>query len=69
MLLDRQLDVLADNPYATFLISLDGLPEQNDRLRGQGVYQKVIENIRLLKRLRRPPYIGIQFTIRPETSA
>ena len=66
MLLDRQLDALADNPYATFLISLDGPEEQNDRLRGQGVYQKVVENIRLLKRLRHPPYIGIQFTIRPE---
>jgi MoaA/NifB/PqqE/SkfB family radical SAM enzyme len=64
--LDRYRDVFAHNPYLTLLVSLDGLEEQNDRLRGRGVYRKVTENIRLLKRLKAPPYIGVQFTIRPE---
>jgi radical SAM protein with 4Fe4S-binding SPASM domain len=66
MALDRYLDILADNPYLTFLISLDGPERVNDQLRGRGVYQKVVENIRLLKTLKRPPYLGMQFTIRPE---
>ena len=64
--LDRFTDVIADNPYLTFLISLDGLERENDQLRGRGVYRKVTENIARLKALRRPPYIGIAFTIRPE---
>jgi len=66
LLIDRYRELVEDNPYLTFLISLDGLQEQNDLLRGNGVYQKVVRNIRLLKSLRRPPYIGIEFTIRPE---
>ncbi len=66
MAVDRFRDELTDNPYFTLLISLDGPEEVNDQLRGRGVYQKVVSNIRMLKKLRRPPYIGIQFTIRPE---
>jgi radical SAM protein with 4Fe4S-binding SPASM domain len=64
--LDRYLNALDDNPYATFLVSLDGPEGENDQLRGRGVYRRVTDNIRSLKRLRRPPYVGVQFTIRPE---
>ncbi len=66
LLLDRFHDALTNNPYLTFLISLDGLEEQNDLLRGRGVYRTVTRNIERLKALKRPPYIGIEFTIRPE---
>jgi radical SAM protein with 4Fe4S-binding SPASM domain len=64
--LENHLDALADNPYLTFLVSLDGTEPVNDQLRGPGVYKRVVSNIRRLKALRRPPYVGIQFTIRPE---
>jgi radical SAM protein with 4Fe4S-binding SPASM domain len=64
MMLDR-FD-LSDNPYLTFLISLDGPETENDLLRGQGVFRTVTRNIARLKALTRPPYIGIEFTIRPE---
>ena len=66
LLLHRFEDVLTDNPYLTFLVSLDGPEEQNDLLRGRGVYRKVTRNIERLKSLKQPPYIGIEFTIRPE---
>jgi radical SAM protein with 4Fe4S-binding SPASM domain len=66
LLLDRFEEALADNPYLTFLVSLDGPEEQNDRLRGRGVYRKVTRNIAWLKGRKRPPYIGVEFTIRPE---
>jgi radical SAM protein with 4Fe4S-binding SPASM domain len=64
--LDKHFDALAENPYVTFLVSLDGPEEENDQLRGHGVYKKVVSNIRLLRKRRHPPYIGVQFTIRPE---
>jgi radical SAM protein with 4Fe4S-binding SPASM domain len=66
LLAERMRDSSEDNPYLTYLISLDGLQPENDRIRGAGVYAKVMHTINTLKRLRRPPYIGIQFTLRPE---
>jgi MoaA/NifB/PqqE/SkfB family radical SAM enzyme len=69
LLLDRFLDDSAGNPYMTYLISLDGDPETNDKIRGKGVYRRVVENVRRLKELKNPPYIGIQFTLRPENIA
>lgn len=66
LLLHRFQDVSKDNPYLTYLISLDGLAPQNDRLRGKGVYDRVTANIKVLKSLKNPPYVGVQFTIRPE---
>jgi radical SAM protein with 4Fe4S-binding SPASM domain len=69
LLLHRFEGVLTDNPYLTFLVSLDGPEEQNDLLRGRGVYRKVTRNIERLKSLKQPPYIGIEFTIRPENVA
>ncbi|OGW74805.1 MAG: hypothetical protein A2Z72_05985 [Omnitrophica bacterium RBG_13_46_9] len=69
LLLDRFKDTISKNPYLTFLVSLDGLRDENDSLRGKGVYDKVVENISLLKAIKRPPYIGIQFTIYPDNVA
>jgi radical SAM protein with 4Fe4S-binding SPASM domain len=66
LLLDRYQDKLSDNPYSTFVVSLDGPERENDLLRGEGVYRKVVRNLRALKSLRRPPYVAAQFTIRPE---
>ncbi len=65
-LLDRHTEVFKDNPYMTLLVSLDGLKEENDLLRGAGVFEKVRENVHRLKAMKNPPYIGLQFTIRPE---
>jgi pyruvate-formate lyase-activating enzyme len=55
-LLHRYKDVSADNPYLTYLVSLDGLRRENDRIRGRGVYDRVTKNIKLIKSLRNPPY-------------
>lgn len=63
---DRHMEVIAGNPYLTLLISLDGPERENDALRGAGVYKKVVSHIKTLKSLPRAPYVGIQFTIRPE---
>ncbi len=65
-LLHRFRDVSADNPYLAYLVSLDGLKKENDQLRGRGVYDRVTKNIKLIKSLKNPPYLGVQFTIRPE---
>lgn len=64
--LDGQLEAVSENPYLTFLVSLDGTEQVNDQLRGAGVYRRVVNNIRRMKALRRAPYLGVQFTIRPE---
>ncbi len=64
--LNRFPNLFDNNPFMTLLVSLDGLQQENDLLRGEGVYETVRENIRYLKSLKHPPYIGIQFTIRPE---
>ncbi len=67
--LDRYTDALDGNPYPTLLVSLDGPRETNDQLRGKGVYDRVIQNIERLQGLRRPPFIGVQFTVMPENVA
>jgi MoaA/NifB/PqqE/SkfB family radical SAM enzyme len=64
--LDACAELFDRNPYLVPLVSLDGFAEQNDRLRGEGGYRKVIENLAMLKALRQPPYLGVQFTIQPE---
>ncbi len=69
VLLDRYVEELTDNPYATLLISLDGSSGINDQLRGRGVYDKVMANIALLQQLRPRPYIAMQFTVMPENVA
>ena len=66
VLLDRYADQFEDNPYPTLLISLDGDEPLNDELRGKGVFKRVMRGIETLQRLRRRPYIAVQFTIVPE---
>lgn len=65
-LLHKFTEESSNNPYLTYLVSLDGLKRENDLLRGKGVYDRVVKNIKLIKSLKKPPYIGIQFTIMPE---
>lgn len=69
MSLDRLSAVTEGNPYLTFLVSLDGLEKENDRLRGRGVYKRVTANLQRLRNLKEPPYVGVEFTIRPENVA
>jgi len=57
-------DTVRANRYLSYLISLDGTEEVNDAIRGKGVFRKVTEEIRFIKSLKRPPYIGIQLTLR-----
>ena len=65
-LLDRYVPLTETNRYLAFLVSLDGPAEVNDAIRGVGGYAKVVENIRRIKRARRPGWVGIQCTVRPE---
>jgi len=65
-LLGRQQEITARNPYLAWLVSLDGPSRVNDAIRGAGVYDLVVEGIRRLKGMNRPPWVGIQCTIRPE---
>ena len=67
--LDSFTDIARSNPYCTFLVSLDGLEPENDRIRGRGVYKRVTANIQKLKAMKRSPYIGIEFTIQPANVA
>lgn len=66
MEMHRFVDIIEGNPYHTLLVSLDGLREENDAIRGAGVYDQVIRNVKLVRSLRDAPYLGIQCTIRPE---
>lgn len=68
-LFDRHMEQIENNPYPTFLISLDGSQEVNDRLRGRGVFERVMRGVEQLQKLHRPPFIGIQFTVMPENVA
>ena len=67
-LLEGHIEEFEGNPWATLLISLDGTKDVNDVIRGEGVHDKVLANIKRLKALKKPPFIGIQFTIRPENA-
>jgi len=65
-LLDRYPGLAETNPYLAFLVSLDGPEAINDAVRGRGGYRTVVENIRRIKRSRKPGWVGIQCTLRPE---
>lgn len=66
-LLNKYTELLINNPYVSLLVSLDGCNEENDLLRGKGVYNKVIDTVKALrKKSKNLPYIGMQFTIQPE---
>jgi radical SAM protein with 4Fe4S-binding SPASM domain len=66
ILVEKYLSSIAGNPYLIFYLSLDGPREINDQLRGEGVYDKVVNNIKNLKNLKPKPYVGIQFTLQKE---
>jgi len=66
LLLSDLVDAIKGNPYLIFAVSLDGLQTTNDAIRGKGVFEKVIYNVRNLKKLKRPPYIGCEFTVLPQ---
>ena len=67
--IDQHLDAYEENPYLTFLVSLDGPQSINDKIRGKGTFDRVVANISRLKALKKPPYVGIQLTLRPENVA
>lgn len=62
----RYIDVIENNPYLIFYVSLDGTKNVNDALRGGGVFEKVVNNLRRLRSLKTRHYIGLQFTLMPE---
>jgi MoaA/NifB/PqqE/SkfB family radical SAM enzyme len=66
MFIEKHLPAFENNPYMTLLVSLDGQKALNDKIRGSGVFDKVIAGLGKLKELQRPPYVGIQHTLRPE---
>jgi MoaA/NifB/PqqE/SkfB family radical SAM enzyme len=59
----RHMDAIRGNPYLIFYLSLDGPREINDKLRGNGVYDQVVDSIRRLKELSPKPYLGVQLTL------
>jgi radical SAM protein with 4Fe4S-binding SPASM domain len=63
-LLDRYSDELSSNPYLSYVVSLDGLEKENDKIRGKGHYRRVTESIRRIKR-GKSPYLGVTLTIMP----
>ena len=65
-LLHHHAALAGTNPYLAFLVSLDGPEEVNDAIRGKGGYEKVVENIRRIKGSKKPGWVGIQCTLRPE---
>lgn len=69
-LLETHAEMLVRTKPQRLWISLDGPPEINDRQRGQGVYQKVLQGIEKLDETRRRmgselPKIGITFVVTP----
>ena len=65
-LLKEHEEAIINNPYAVLLVSLDGPEEENDAMRGEGVYKRVTGAIKDIKKQRNSPYLGVQYTIRPE---
>ena len=47
----------------SFIISLDGVEESNDKVRGEGSYKKVIKNIKNLINLRKTKFNGLILTV------
>ncbi len=54
MLLDQYLDELAGMDRLHLQISLDGLEESHDRLRGNGSYQKLVKNLYAIQKANIP---------------
>ena len=68
-LLDSSLEFMRHNPYIALTVSLDGLENENDAIRGAGTFQRVTRNIRELKRHAPGIYVGIEFTVLAENVA
>ena len=52
--------------YITLIVSVDGLEDQNDRIRGTGSFKKIMQNVKLLKSHPfKSPYIGAELTVLP----
>jgi MoaA/NifB/PqqE/SkfB family radical SAM enzyme len=66
VLIERHLATVRDNPYLIFYVSIDGPREINDRLRGNGTYDRAVDGIKRLKSLQPKPYVGVQITLQPE---
>ena len=67
----RHMDVLLEHhSQTTFLISVDGLEETHESIRGAGSYQKTISNLKTIcerkKRDKLRWVIGIEVTLQPE---
>ncbi|HVM95645.1 MAG TPA: radical SAM protein [Candidatus Acidoferrales bacterium] len=66
----KHLGLFEDNRFTQLTISLDGVRDDNDAIRGSGVYDTVVSAIRSLRETaRRRLYIGIQHTLRPKNVA
>lgn len=64
------LPLFRNKRYVQLTISLDGVQNDNDAIRGHGVYQRVVSAIRDLRGMAGPRlYIGIQHTLRPKNVA
>ncbi len=50
---------IADLEIAFFLVSLDGLQIANDRVRGKGVFDRIIKTVRWLRSLNRTVMLGV----------
>ena len=65
LLSEHKREILG-NKYLSFIVSIDGLEKENDEIRGKGMFQRVISNVKELKRTpRRSPYMGAELTILP----
>ncbi|MBN1600064.1 MAG: radical SAM protein [Chitinispirillaceae bacterium] len=64
--LHKYIHLLKKSRYIHLTISLDGLRDANDSIRGAGVYDKVLAAIKQMRMESGNIYIGIQHTIRPE---
>jgi radical SAM protein with 4Fe4S-binding SPASM domain len=64
--LHKYVHLLKKSRYCNLTVSLDGLRDANDSIRGAGVYDNVLAAIKQIRVESRNIYIGIQHTIRPE---
>ena len=66
----KHLALFKDKRFIQLTISLDGVRDDNDAVRGKGVYDSVVSAIRALRQMAgRRLYIGIQHTLRPKNVA
>ena len=67
--LEKHIPLLATMKHISLIVSVDGIKDVNDTVRGYGMYDKVVSGIRQLRKENRSIYIGIQHTIQPENVA